>query len=261
MRALAADHHQPVAAHRAHPLAVLHRNAPLPFLHDHDDRDGQDRDQDEDEQLQDAALDRRVDDVRGHGRDDAAEDDDRDTVADALLGDDLAQPHGDHRAGGQRDQDRRRSRADKLPKPNFDRTGPAWLRALGQQRRLAESLQQRQRDGQPVGVLVELIAARIAFLLQLLPLRNDRDEQLDDDRRGDVRVDTHGHHREVLQRAARQQVEQAQQLVRAEDRLQRLGVHARHRDVCEQAVDHQDAQGDQQLASQVRQTERITNRF
>ena len=56
MGALAADHHQPVAAHRAHPLAVLHRNAPLPFLHDHDDGDSQDRHQDEDEQLQHAAL-------------------------------------------------------------------------------------------------------------------------------------------------------------------------------------------------------------
>jgi hypothetical protein len=41
----------------------------------------------------------------GQADDDAGEDDQRDAVADAALGDLLAQPHDEHRAGGERQDD------------------------------------------------------------------------------------------------------------------------------------------------------------
>ena len=102
MRALAAYHYQAVAAHGAHTLAVLHRDAPLPFLHDDDQRHRQHGHEHERQQFNEAALHGSPLDIRRHGRNDPAKDDDRDTVADAFLGDELTQPHGEHRAGRQR---------------------------------------------------------------------------------------------------------------------------------------------------------------
>ena len=48
------------------------------------------------------------------------------------------------------------------------------------------ALEQRQHDGRIAGVLVDLLAALLAFLLELLELRDDHGEQLQDDRGADV---------------------------------------------------------------------------
>ena len=65
-----------------------------------------------------------------------------------------------------------------------------------------------------VRILVQLVPAGLAFLAERLQLRDDRHQQLDDDGGRDVRVHAHRHHREVLQRATRQQVQQTEQLIR-----------------------------------------------
>src|SRR5581483_12289253 len=80
---------------------VLHRDAPLPFLHEHDRDDDRDRDDREEEPLERAAVDPRADAGRGV-REDRREDQERDAVADAALRDLLAHPHQERAAGGER---------------------------------------------------------------------------------------------------------------------------------------------------------------
>ena len=87
-----------------HPLRVLDRDAALALLHEHDRDDDADRDQREEELLERAAVDPRVDARRGR-REDRREDQQRDAVADAALRDQLAHPHEERRAGGERDDD------------------------------------------------------------------------------------------------------------------------------------------------------------
>ena len=76
--------------------------------------------------------------------------------------------------------------------------------------RVAEGLQRGQDDGEVAGVLVDLGVARLAFLLELLEARDDDGEELQDDRRRDVRHDPEREERELGQRAAREDVEQGQ---------------------------------------------------
>src|SRR6185437_15532263 len=88
-----------------HALGVLHRNPALALLDEHDRRDHADRDQ-RHHDLEDlvGVVPPGVDPVRDAGHD-AREDHQRDAVADAALGDQLAQPHDQHGAGGERDHD------------------------------------------------------------------------------------------------------------------------------------------------------------
>ncbi len=121
----------PVAAD---PLGMVNRNPALALV-DVDDADDRDqRDQDEDDRTDRGCrrANRRSPDwpiAARQARDDATEDDDRDAVADAVLGDQLADPDQQHRSGGHRHQHReRRNRGVSLsnrPKPSMNVVAPA----------------------------------------------------------------------------------------------------------------------------------------
>jgi hypothetical protein len=102
--------------------------------------------------------------ARGHalprglrqGRDDAAEDDERDAVADALLRDQLADPDEQHRA--RRHGDEQGERAQRvLVEPEVGDDGP--LRRGIDELHRAERLQERHRHSQVMGPLVQPVAA------------------------------------------------------------------------------------------------------
>ena len=89
--------------------------------------------------------------------DDAGEDDQRDAVADAARGDLLAEPHQEHRAADQRDH-----RRDAEEPARIGDDAAAALQPDGD----AVGLDQRQQHGAVAGVLVDDLAALLAFLLQ-----------------------------------------------------------------------------------------------
>ena len=159
-----------------------------------------------------------------HGQvdDDAGEDDQRHAVADAALGDLLAQPHHERRADGQR-QHRHQPEA---PAGGVDERQAALRRGLalehdGERHRLHD----RQHDGAVAGVLRDLAAAELAFLRQPLQVRPDHRQELQDDRRADVGHDAQREDRRLRQVPAREHVVQAEHRVLGllgEDR-ERLG--------------------------------------
>ena len=74
-----------------------------------------------------------------------------------------------------------------------------------------ERLHQRQADGQVTGPLRDLAASQFAFLLQLLERRNHHGQQLQNDRRRDVRHDAQREDRQAADLAAAEQIEEAEE--------------------------------------------------
>ena len=108
----------------------------------------------------------------------------------AAFGDELADPHQDDRAGGQG-----RDLGQGLEARQVERTGQDVLRC--QQGQHAVRLQDRHRDRQVAGVLVDLVAPELTLAAERLEGRHDAGHQLHDDRRVDVRVHPQRHDREV----------------------------------------------------------------
>ncbi len=158
-----------------------------------------------------------VQDLAALGRDpggDRAEDQQRHAVADAALGDQLAEPHDDRGAGGHHDHDDRGG-VEALVRDDLLLTAREQLPALGQ-RDDAGGLQHGERDRQVPGVLGQLALAGLAFLLELLEARDDHGQQLDDDAGRDVGHDAQREDRQLQQRTAAEQVDQVvDALVRA----------------------------------------------
>jgi hypothetical protein len=159
------------------------------------------------------------------------EDEERDSVADPALRDQLAHPHEERRARGEREDDQ-------------DDTARACLQdALPlEQVRIAERLRGGEDDGQVSRVLVDLGVPGLALLLELLQPGDDDGQELQDDRRRDVRHDPEGEDRELRERAAREQVEETEHgpALSAEVALDRLRVDAGRRDPGAEAVDGED---------------------
>ena len=87
-----------------HALGVLHGHPPVPALDEHDRADHQHHQHEQEDDpdrphLAGAQLIERGDHGQRQADDDAGEDDQRHAVADAALGDLLAQPHDERRAG------------------------------------------------------------------------------------------------------------------------------------------------------------------
>ena len=176
-------HH--AAAH--HALGVLHRNPALAALHQDDEGYHRDHHADQHDQRDGAPV---VDgehvlidvgDGVGQPHHDAGENDQRHAVADASLANLLAQPHDERRAGGQRN-DGQKNKTD--ARVDHD----ALLHRL-QALRDAERLENREDDGQVASPLRDLAAAQFAFLLQLFQGGDHHGEQLQNDRRRNVRHD------------------------------------------------------------------------
>jgi hypothetical protein len=128
-------------------------------------------------------------------------------VADAAVGDELAEPHDDAGTGGHAEH-HRRQREDVLVVQDRALVAAGEQLARARQGDEAGRLKDRQADGEVPAVLGQLLLAGLAFLLQLLEPRDDHDEQLDDDARGDVGHDAQRESRELEQRAAGEQVDQ-----------------------------------------------------
>jgi hypothetical protein len=92
-------------------LRVVHRDTPLGALHEHDERrHGADHpDQHDREQHVDLAVADELERAADRGRqtgENAGQDDHRDAVAEAALGDLLAEPHQEHGPGDERERRR-----------------------------------------------------------------------------------------------------------------------------------------------------------
>ena len=153
------------------------------------------------------ALSTKIDHAARQADDDAGEDQQRHAVADAALGDLLAQPHDEGAAGGQRQhghQDETEAR-------------------VGDERRAAGDVERSQRDGdaqrlhgaqhhgQIARPLGDLLAAQFAFLLQLGQRLIDHGKQLQNNGGGDVGHDAQGENRQPPQLAAAEQIHEAQE--------------------------------------------------
>src|SRR5207249_4964617 len=132
------------------------------------------------EQVPIAGLDLGYDFDNGRGQVDynASEDQQAHSVADSALGDLLAQPHDERRAGGQADHGHGGEAEPRVGDESL-------LRSL-QGRCNAERLDQRQDHRQVARPLGNFTAPQFAFLLQFFERRYDYGQQLQNDGRSDV---------------------------------------------------------------------------
>ena len=102
--------------------------------------------------------------------------------------------------------------------------------------------------GAVAGILVDLLAAPLALLLELLDPRRNGGHQLHDDGRRDVGHDAKGENRHPAERAAGEHVEHTEDtaLLLAEDVLENLRIDPRDRDVGAHPVDDQHEKGEPQ---------------
>src|SRR5262249_21304147 len=113
-------------------------------------------------------------------------------------------------------------------------------------------LDDRDEHGPVARPLRDLLLPLLALLAQLLEVRHDCAQKLQDDRRRDVRHDPEREHGGTRERAAHEHVVEAEQSVRlaAERARQRRGVHAGRRQVLADAVDHEHAEREQDPPAQ-----------
>ena len=137
--------------------------------------------------------------------------------------------------------------------PGSMTTAPAALRDAFKPDGDAVGLQCRQNDGQIAGVLVDLLAAGFAFLLQRFELRIDRAHQLHDDGGRDVRHDVQRENRQALERAATEHVEHAENAAGLgfERRRKCRRIDARQRNKRAEAENDQRAEGEPQPLLQI----------
>ena len=221
---------------------VVHGDAALAALHEHHEV-GHAQHQDHDHQDRKGAdfvvgdLLQRADHGRRKAGHDAGEDDQRDAVADAALGDLLAQPHQEDGAGGERDdggEDEARAR-------RVDHRD-AGASALALQRRGdAAGLDDRQHDGADARILGQLAPTALAFLLHRLPGLVDLAHELHDDGSGNVGDDVQREQAEAVQGATGEHVEHVHDgaLLLLHQPQHGRRIDTGHRDVAADAVDDQ----------------------
>ena len=179
MRGLASHH---LAAN--HAFCVLHRDAPLAALHIDDEADdcNHQRNQNDHGGLGERSPSRRLDllhqigDAAWQANHDAGKDQQRHAIANAALGDLLAQPHDEHAARGEREHGHQHETntgiSDKC------RAGRC---ALHQRSRNTQTLQRAQQQREITRPLRDLLAPQLAFLLQLGKRLVDHRQQLQND--------------------------------------------------------------------------------
>ncbi|SUS08836.1 hypothetical protein DF3PB_900002 [uncultured Defluviicoccus sp.] len=171
--------------------------------------------------------------------DDTGEDDQRDAVADSARGDLFAQPHQEQRAADQGHHNR-----DTEEQPWRCNCRPQGRLHAFQTDGEAIGLTGRDQHRKVAGILVDLLAARLAFLLQRLQRRHHRGHQLDDDGRRNVRHDVEREDRHALQGAAGKHVEHAENAARLT--IENVGDRGRvdpwQRDIRAEAIHNQRTQ-------------------
>ena len=180
---------------------------------------------------------------------DACEDDQRDAVADAPLGDLLAEPHDE---GGPCGQGQHRQQAEP-PAGVGHQESAARRGGLLQEEGDPEALDHRQHDGAVARVLGDLAAPELTLLGELLEVGPHHRQQLQDDRRRDVRHDPQREDRHSPERPTREEVEEPEhRALRGLGELgNRLRVDPDRGDVRPQTVDRQQREGEDDSLAQV----------
>ena len=237
--------------------AVLHWN-PAVGLVEHDDQgDDQQADEGEEEHSDDVvAIQEAGGQEAGEADDDAGEDDQRDAVADAALGDQFTHPDQEHGAGGQGQYRSQRGHESVWSEPDGGEQA-----GLLQEHHLGEGLSDGDGNRTPVGDAVHLDATGFTFSGKVLQLRDNGRQQLHDDGRRDVREHTQGDDTHAAQRAAGEQVQEPEELVVVEQLLQGGRVEPRYGNMGDQPVEGQHRQGEKDLGPKVGQAERVDRRL
>ena len=189
----------------------------------------------------------------GDGGHHVGEDQDRHPLADAALGDQLGQPHDE---GRPRREDQHHEEGQRPVE------GRDQVDAGAEQGRVvavegvdeAGGLHHGQRHGEVAGGLGDLLLADRALVPPLLELGDHRGEQLDDDGARDVGHDAQAEDGQAHQRAAAEEVEEAEHARRrgrALERLQARPVDAGHGDVRPDLVQGDDGQREDDLVAKV----------
>ena len=179
----------------------------------------------------------------GNLGDDADKDDQRDTVTNAACGDLLTQPHQEHGAPDQRDHSRRDKEHTRV---RHQITG---LQADGK----AIGLERRQQNRAIARVLVDLFAALFALFLHLLKRRNQRGQQLNDNRGRDVGHDAQRKNPHTAKRTAGEHRKDAPQTCGCTFHkvAQRVAVDPGNRNEGAKAINDQKAKGEKNPLTQL----------
>ena len=193
--------------------AVLHGDAPVRLVEQHDRGDDQHSDQGEEADAQYVVpVQKSLGQQPREPGNDTGEYDQRDTVSDPSLGDHLAQPDQEHRPGGDGEQ-----RRDGGQERVSGESNVCYDVALLQQDKLSIPLSKGYGDGDVVGQPVYLRPTGFTFTRHLLKHGNDRSQQLDDDRRGYIWENSQSHDAHAAKRSAAEQVQEAKELVIPEE--------------------------------------------
>ena len=259
-----------------HALGVLHGDFTL-GLRDGDESGGHDKEQC---QHEDALRETELgfgsngggkelvsgDDRTGETGNDTNGNQEGDAVTDSLLGDLLTEPNHDHGAGGQENRTGNEelgfAHEDDLAVGGGVEARNDATRIGTERHEQHETLHQANRDGEVTGILIDLLATDIAFLLEAGETGEDRTHQLHDNGGADVGHDAEGKQGTVEQGATGKHVVEPQQSAArsrfiAQVFLNRPRVHTGKRDVCTYPGNEKQCQGKEDLLAQFRNLERI----
>ena len=204
MRALPAKHTPP-----HHTLRILHWNFSSASFQEHDCRDHADHPSKEHNQPKSRQLTNFEQLVRFHycvrqARHDPCKNDQRDAVANTSLGDLLAQPH-EKRSAGRQSQYRHQTES---PSGGLHKS-PAIH--VFQPDGDAERLDQSNPDRSESGVLNNLLPPALSFLGQFRQVRDHHRQQLENDRRADIRHDAERENRQPRKGPSGKDIKEAKQ--------------------------------------------------
>lgn len=200
----------------------------------------------------------RFQNAAGDTGDDTREDDQRNTVAQSLLGYLFTQPHDEHSARGQGDDGHK---TEGPPGFKHDRSPGGAVHALKTDGD-TKALDHGDQDSGIPGILGEFPLARSAlFLGKPLQVGTNDLKQLQDDGCGYVRHDPEGEHRQVAKPAPGEHVKEAKKgvLNAGKEICQSRGIHTGNRDMYPYPVGGQQQECPHELAPKLRQTRQIIN--
>ena len=246
-------------------LGVLNRDPPVPAF-DEDDGGDHERHHDDQERQPDrshltgAKLVERDEHRTRQPDDDPGEDDQRHAVADPAFRDLFPEPHDEGRAGRQCENGHQ---AESPARAVDERQAAGHLGVPLEEDRDAHGLHDRQQNRPVACVLGDLAATELPFFRQPLQIRPDDGQQLQDDRRADVRHDAEREDRHLRQVLSREHVVQPENAgARAlHQRPERLPVDAGGRDLAAHPVHGQQPQREQHAVAQLRNGEDVLDAF
>ena len=201
----------------------------------------------------------------GQAGNDTDHDDEGNAIANASVGDLLAEPHDEQRASHQ--QDDRRNPEEGSGSGTVKRgdggNGACHPELLDDVTDVARGLDDHDDHRKVTHDLVHFLTSALTFLLQALEVRHRHAEQLDDDGRGDVRHDTQGKDGCIAEGTAREHVQQAEKTALAAPLKdgELGGVDAWDDDERSETIDQDDEDGKQDAFAQLLDLEDIPYGF